>query len=171
MTDADNVHRQGQGRPARGLLVISVLAAALMVIAAVNLILVFVLLNNHRQIGGPGTDRPTFLPYLALGVLPFLVTAALIAWTALGARAANEAGKARQHIVDRLIAINVIALPLMAVCGFWAGLFAAALVLPAGSPEAGALYIYQFTLVAAVVADGVTVVAALVTRGGLGRNP
>lgn len=63
---------------------ISGLAAALMVIAAVNLVLVFVLLSNYRQIGGPGNELPIFLPYLAVGVLPFLVTAALIVWTVVG---------------------------------------------------------------------------------------
>lgn len=139
---------------------ISVLAAALMVIAAVNLVLVFVLISAYR------TNPPNFLSYMAIGVLPFLATAALIAWTVVGPGAATKANRTPQHIVHRLLAISVIGLPLMVACGFWAGLFAAAQVLPVGSPEADALYIFQFTLVAAVVADGVTLVVALATRGG-----
>ena len=79
--------------------------------------------------------------------------------------AATRSGLTPQQIVTRLLAISAIGLPLMVVCGFWAALFAAAQVLRVGSPEAVALYVFQFTFVAAVVADGVTMVMALVTRG------
>jgi hypothetical protein len=48
--------------------------------------------------------------------------------------------------------------------GFWAGLGAAFLGLEPGSPAGSALMLYQFTLLAAVLADGVTLTAALLTR-------
>jgi hypothetical protein len=158
MGDGDDVPRPR--RQGRALLVISLLAAALMVIAAVNLALVFVLISAS------GTNPPNFLSYIAIGVLPFLATAALITWTVVGPGAATKANRTPRHIVRTLLTISVIGLPVMVVGGFWAGLFAAAQGLPVGSPEADALYIFQFTLVAAVVADGVTLVGALATRGG-----
>jgi hypothetical protein len=149
-----------RGSQGRALLVISVLAAVLMLIAAANIVLVFVLISANR------TDSSNFLPYVAIGVLPFIATAAFLAWTVAGRGAATRSGRTPQQIVIRLLAISAIGLPLMVVCGFWAALFAAAQVLRVGSPEADALYVFQFTFVAAVVADGVTMVVALVTRGG-----
>jgi hypothetical protein len=52
----------------------------------------------------------------------------------------------------------------MVLFGFWAGFLAAAQMYPSGSPAGSALYIWQFFFVAAVVADLVTAVLALVAR-------
>jgi hypothetical protein len=123
---------------ARGLLVVSALAAALMLIAAVNLDLVFVLFSAHPQAGRPDTGLSNFLVPMAVGALPFLVTAALIAWTVLGARSPARASKPGQPTVDRLIMISGLGLPCIVLVGFWIGLAASAQELPAGSPaEAG----------------------------------
>lgn len=149
---------------ARGLPVVSVLAAALMLIAAVNLDLVFVLFSAFPQAGRPDTGLSNFVVPMAVGALPFLVTAALIAWTVLGARAATRAGKPGQPTVDRLAIISGLALPGIVLFGFWIGLAASAQELPAGSPAEAALTVYQFTLLSAVLADAATLVVALVTR-------
>src|ERR1700687_4540144 len=98
MSDGDMVPRPR--RQGRALIVISVLAAALMVIAAVNLVLVFVLMSAY------GTNPPNFLLYVAIGVLPFLATAALITWTVVGRGAETRANRSPRHIVDRLLAIS-----------------------------------------------------------------
>lgn len=151
-------------RAARWLPLISMLAAVLMVIAAVNLVLVFVLASTYQPVGWPATDFINYLPYLAIGVLPFLVTAGLIARTVVGSRTATDAGQERPQIAGPLLRISGVGLPLMVVCGFGVGFAAAALVQPSHLPGADVLYVYQFTFVAAVVADAVTLVVALVSR-------
>ena len=145
-------------------LAVAVLAAALMLIAAVNLAIVFVLFSAYRQAGRPGTELTNFLVPVVVGALPFLIVGALIAWTLLGARAAAQARKPRQQSVTSLAVISGIGLPFVFVFGFWVGLFASALEPPAGSPAEAALAVYQFTWLAAVLADVVTLVVALVTR-------
>jgi hypothetical protein len=139
--------------------VVSLVAAALMGLTAINLVVVFVLLNAQGS-----TDIGNLLPALAIGALPFLGTAVLIIWTVVAAPAEAGAGETGQQNVATLIAICGVGLLLMVACGFWAGLFAAAHVPPPGSPAADALDIYQYMLVAAVLADAVTLVLALVTR-------
>src|ERR1700680_470787 len=156
---SDGYKAPRQGGQGRALLVISALAAVLMLIAAANIVRVFALISAYR------TDSTNFLPYVGIGALQFIATAAFLAWTLAVRGAATRSGLTPQQIVTRLLAISAIGLPLMVVCGFWAALFAAAQVLRVGSPEAVALYVFQFTFVAAVVADGVTMVMALVTRG------
>ena len=145
-------------------LVVGVLAAVLMLIAAVNLVLVFVLFSAYPPAGRPDTELTNFVAPMAVGALPFLIVSALIAWTLLGARAATKAGEPRQQSVTTLALVSGIGLPFTLVFGFWVGLFASAQELPAGSPAEAALNVYQFTLLAAVLADVVTLVLALVSR-------
>jgi hypothetical protein len=148
----------------RGLTVVAALAAALMVMAAVSLDLVYVLFSAYPQAGRPDTGLSNFLVPMAFGAIPFLIATAFIAWTLLGARTATRAGEPGQPSVDRLILISGVALPCIVVIGFWMGLAASAEELPAGSPAEAALTIYQFTWLSAVLADAATLVVALVGR-------
>src|ERR1700682_1066782 len=134
----------------------SELAAGLMVIAAANLALIYVLLSARHHVGPPTTDLASNLPIVAIGGIPYLATAAIITWTLLSARAAPGA-------LDRVITISVISLPVLIFVGFWTGLVSSMYVPPDGSPPADALYVYQFTFGAAVVADLTVLVLAIVT--------
>jgi hypothetical protein len=154
----------GQRWLARGLVVVSALAAVLMLIAAVNLDLVFVLFSAHPPAGRPDTGLSNFLVPMVVGALPFLVVAGLLAWAVLGARTAARTGKPGQPAVDRLILISGLGLPCIVVFGFWIGLAASAEELPAGTAAEAALTVYQFTLLSAVLADAATLVVALVRR-------
>jgi hypothetical protein len=160
-TASDRMTRQ---RWLIGLLVVSMLAAALMLIAAVNLDLVFALFSAHPQVGRPDTGLSNFLVPMVVGTLPFLVMATLIAWTVLGARTRTPADKRRQLVVDRLIVISGLGLPCIALFGFWSGLSAAAEELPTGSLAEAALTVYQFTFLSAILADAVTLGAAVAAR-------
>jgi len=145
----------------------SFVAAALMLIAAANLVLVYVLLNAHPHVGPPSTDLASNLPIAAVGGIPFLATAALITWTALRART-------NIRLVERLIVIGVLGLPVLAACGLWSGLVSSMNVPLDGSPPADALYVYQFTFIAAVAGDLVVLVMAIVTftrRSGRAASP
>ena len=145
-------------------LVVGVLAAVLMLIAAVNLVLVFVLFSAYPPAGRPDTELTNFVAPMAVGALPFLIVSALIAWTLLGARAATKAGEPRQQSVTALALVSGIGVPFTLVFGLWVGLFASAQELPVGSPAEAALTVYQFTWPAALIADFVTLVLALVSR-------
>jgi hypothetical protein len=107
--------------------------------------------------GRPDTEHSNFVVPMAVGALPLLTTAALIVWTLpRGHRA-----------VSRLAVVAGVGLPVIAVFGFWVGLYASALELPLDSPAAAALTVYQFTWLSAVLADvACLVVALLVQRGG-----
>jgi len=63
-----------------------------------------------------------------------------------------------------LALITGIALPFLFFFGAVMGFAASAVELPVNSPSAVALTIYQFTWLAAVIADGLTLVAALLAR-------
>jgi hypothetical protein len=134
-----------------------------MLVAAVNLVLVFVLFSAN-QAGRLDTELTNFLVPMAVGALPFLIVGAFIAWTLT--RIATRAGKPRQQSLTNLALISGIGLPFTLVFGFWVGLFASSLELPVGSSAAAALTAYQFTWLAALIADVVTLVVALVARPG-----
>jgi hypothetical protein len=140
----------------KALTLTSEVAAGLMVIAAANLAMIYVLLSARHHVGPPSTDLVSNLPIVAIGGFPFLATAALITWTVLSARATPGA-------LDRLITITVIALPVLVASAFWSGLVTSMYVPPDGSPPANALYVYQFTFLAAVGADLTVLVLAIVT--------
>jgi hypothetical protein len=140
------------------------LAAVLIVVAAANLAVVFALISIYHPIVAPASDIGSVGPFLAIGVIPFLLVAALIAWTLVRTRATFETDSKQRQIAGQLLAISGFGLPLMIVCGFWAALYAATVVQPNHLPGEDVLYIYQVTFVAAIVADGVTLVFALVSR-------
>jgi hypothetical protein len=128
-------------------------------LAAINLVVVFLLLSAQGS-----TDVGNLLPAAAICALPFLGTAVLIVWTVAAAPGKTGPGETGKQNVATLIAICGVGLLLMVACGFWAGLFAAAHMPSPGSPAEDALNIYQYMLVAAVLADAVTLVLALVAR-------
>ena len=157
-------------RRARGLLVVSAVAAVLILSAAANLVMVFGLFSGYHPPDRPGTELPNFVLPIAVGSFPFLITAALIGWVWLGT-GASQAITPRQQTAERLAVISGIALPFILVCGFWIGLFAASEELPDGSPPAAALTVYQFTYLSAVIADAVTLVwAVVVSAAGRTRH-
>jgi hypothetical protein len=142
------------------LIPLSWLAMVLATVAAANLALIYLLFTVDH----PGSDLSGFLPIMAIGTLPFLVPAGLFAWVIGMARASAEGSQVPRQVLGRVRAISGFGLPFMIVGGFWAGLGAAFLGLEQGSPAGYALMLYQFTFLAAVLADGVTLVVALRTR-------
>jgi len=131
-------------------------------VAATNLALIYLLFVVDHS----GSDLAGFLPIMAIGAIPFLLIAGFLAWVIAGARAPATAGHGSQQVVRRLRVISGFGLPIIIICGFWAGLGAAFLGLERGSPAGYALTLYQFTLLAAIFADVVTLVAALRARAG-----
>ena len=150
-----NVRRVG-GR----LIPLSWLVLVLATVAAVNLALIYLLFTVDH----PGGALSGFLPIMAIGTLPFLVPAGLFAWVIAMARASAEGSQVPRQVSGRVRAISGFGLPFMIVGGLWAGLAAAFLGLEQGSPAGYALMLYQFTFLAAVLADGLTLVVALRTR-------
>lgn len=138
----------------RAIAVIAVLAAVVMLTAAANFTLVFVLFSSNHQAGRPGTDLLSNLPLIAVGVLPYLVTAGFLI--------------VRRRRARHLILISAIALPIIFVIGFWTGFGASALELPEGGPSAEVLNVYQFTFLASVAADAAVLVVSLISRN---RDP
>ena len=138
---------------------LATLAALLATVAAANLTLIYVLHTfNH-----PGIGIAESVPIIAIGAVPFLLTAGLLAWVTRTDHAA-EGGQPSHRVVIRLRIITGIALPFMILGGFLSGLAAAFLGLDLGSSAASALGVYQFTFLAAVIADGITLVMALIQR-------
>jgi hypothetical protein len=137
---------------------LSVLVVVLTTIAAANLTMVYLL----YAVDYPGSNLAGFVPVMAIGDLPFLVTAVLVA-LAVGRRPADP-GEASRRFVSRLRAITGFALPFMIIGGLWAGLGGALLGVESGSSPGFALTLYQFTFLAASIADGITLVVALTTR-------
>lgn len=135
-----------------------------MVIAATNLAVVFALIGAYHPIVAPASDIGSVVPFLAIGVIPFLLVAALIAWTVARARRTLEPDPKQSRIAGQLLAISGFGLPLMVVCGFWAAIYAATVVQPRHLPGEDVLYIYQFTFSAAIAADVATGLVALVAR-------
>jgi hypothetical protein len=99
---------------------------------------------------------------MAIGVVPFLATAVLLA-RAIGRRPSYP-GEVSRRFVSRLRAITGFALPFMIIGGLKAGLGGALLGVQSGSSPGFALTLYQFTFLAAIIADGITLVVALTTR-------
>jgi hypothetical protein len=146
------------GRGGRRLIWLSVLVVALTTIAAANLTLVYLLYAADH----PGSNLAGFLPVMAIGVVPFLATAVLLARAIRNRR--SEPVELSRQILGRLRAITGFALPFMIIGGLWAGLGGALLGVQSGSSPGFALTLYQFTFLAAIIADGITLVVALTTR-------
>ena len=140
---------------------LSVFAAVLATVAAANLTLIYLLF----VVGQPGSNIAGFVPIMAIGALPFLVTAGLIAWAIVSAGSpVGEIQRSQQQIIGRLRMITGFGLPFMILGGLWSGLAAALLGLEQDSAAGFALTLYQFTFLAAVFVDTVTLVVALRTH-------
>jgi len=147
------------GGAGRRLILLTVITAALATLAAANLTLIYLLF----VVGQPGSNLAGFVPITAIGSVPFLVTAGFLAWAIRGSRPSAPGEMSRSTIV-RLRMITGFALPFMIIGGLWSGLAAALLGLDVGSASGNALTVYQFTFLAAVIADVITLVVALTTR-------
>jgi hypothetical protein len=149
------------GRAGRRLIWLSVLDAVLATIAAANLTLIYLLYVLDQ----PGSNFAGFVPIMAIGAFPFLVTAGLLAWAIVSAGSSVSPGQLPPpQVISRLRFITGFGLPFMIVGGLWSGLAAALLGLDQGSAAGFALTLYQFTFLAAVFVDTVTLVVALRTR-------
>lgn len=136
-----------------------------MVIAAVNAALIYVLNSIDGRI-----DLSSDIVIMAIGGVPFLATAVLITLAIVWA------ARAHRQLASTILIVGGVGLPFMVVGGLWAG-FGATFFAQPGSRAATALAVYQFTFAAAILADAVTLVAAVVTlalaaraRGRLGRD-
>jgi hypothetical protein len=149
------------GGAGRRLIWLSVIAAVLATLAAANLTLIYLLF----VLGQPGSNLAGFVPIMAIGAVPFLVTAGLLAWAIVSAGSSVSPGQLPpKQVIGRLRIITGFGLPVMIVGGLWSGLGAAFLGLDQGSAAGFALTLYQFTFLAAVFLDTVTLVVALRTR-------
>jgi hypothetical protein len=144
------------GRAGRRLIWLSVLDAVLATVAAANLTLIYLL----YVLGQPGSNFAGFVPITAIGAAPFLITAGLVAWAIRGN---GPPGQPNRQMVSRLRIVSGCGLPLMILGGLWSGLAAALLGLEQGTAAAAALTLYQFTFLAAVFVDTVTMIVALRT--------
>jgi hypothetical protein len=147
----------GHGR--RRLILLAVLAAVVATVAAVNVTLTYLLF----LIGQPGSNIAGFVPIMAIGAVPFLVTAGLLAWAIRNDRP-SALGQVTRPFLSRLRIISGCGLPFMILGGLWSGLAAALLGLDQGSLAGFALTLYQFTFLAAIFFDTATLVTALRTR-------
>ena len=133
----------------------------LAVVAAANLTLIYLL----YLAGQPGSNIAGFVPIMAIGALPFLVTAGLLAWAIVSAGSSvGEGQRSQQQVIGRVRMITGFGLPFMILGGLWSGLAAALLGLEQDSAAGFALTFYQFTFLAAVFVDTITLVVALRTH-------
>jgi len=146
------------GGAGRRLIVLAVLAAVLETFAAANLALAYFLVIVEQ----PGSNLAGFVPTMAIGPVPFLVTAGLLA--SIIRRRLTEPGPLPRHTVVELRVVSGFGLPIMIVGGYWSGLLAALLGFNQGSGVSVPLTIYLFTFLGAIIVDGVTLVVALATR-------
>jgi hypothetical protein len=132
--------------------VVTLIACAVMPAVVVNEVLVYVLYASDAS-------SLTELWFVMLvGALPLLVAAFMIA-------ALRGIGHPAAHgrSVRQLRFVAGIGLAPIVVGGLWSGVGATFLGIPASSPAASALYWYQFTFIAAIVADVAVFVMALLT--------
>jgi hypothetical protein len=128
-------------------------------IAAANLTLTYLFF----AIDHPGISVAGFVPIMAIGSVPFLITAALLAW-AIRSNRPSEPGQVTRETVGRLRIISGCGLPFMILGGLWSGLAAALLGLEQGTAAGYAVTLYQFTFLAAIFIDTITLVVAFRTR-------
>jgi len=148
-------------RSGRRLIQLSVSTALLETVAAANLTLTYLLYVAEQ----PGSNVAGFVPIMAIGAVPFLVTAGLLAWAIVSAGSSVSPGQLPPpQVISRLRIITGFGLPFMILGGLWSGLAAALLGLEQGSAAGFAITLYQFTFLAAVFVDTVTLVVALRAR-------
>jgi len=70
-----------RGGAGRRLVLLSVIDAVLATLSAANLTLIYLLF----VVGQPGSNVAGFVPIMAIGAVPFLVTAGLLAWVIVSA--------------------------------------------------------------------------------------
>jgi len=142
----------------RRLILLAVLAALLETVAGTDLTLVYLL----DTVGQPKSNLAGLVPIMVIGPLPFLVTAVLLA--SVIRRRLREPGPLTRRTVVEVRVVSGLGLPIMIVGGYWSGLLAALLGFYQGSPAAVPLTIYAFSFLAAIIVDGITLVAALLHR-------
>ncbi len=147
------------GGAGRRLIGLAVLAAVLETVAAANLTLTYLLYTVDH----PGITIAGFVPIMAIGAVPFLITAGLLAWVIRSNRP-SEGGHPSPQAVSGLRMITGFGLPFMIVGGLWSGLAAALLGLDVGSAAGNAVTAYQFTFLAAIIADVITLVMVLIQK-------
>ena len=152
------MHSTKVTRSGRRLIQLAVLDAVAATVAAANLTLTYVFF----VVDHPGINVASFVPIMAIGSVPFLITAGLLAWVIIGA--GSTAVQLPQHVIGRLRVITGFGLFFMILGGLWSGLAGALLGLEQGTAEGIALTLYQFTFLAAVFIDTITLVVALRTR-------
>src|SRR5256885_14707047 len=150
-----------RGGAGRRLVLLSVIDAVLATLSAANLTLIYLLF----VVGQPGSNVAGFVPIMAIGALPFLITAGLLAWVIVSAGSpVGEGQRSQQQVIGRVRMITGFGLPLMILGGLWSGLAAALLGLEQESAAGFALTLYQFTFLAAAFVDTITLVVALRTH-------
>jgi hypothetical protein len=131
--------------------------SALMIAAALNETLGYVLFTLDH----PGTGFQTYVPITLIGAVPFLVTGLLIG---LAARGLAPGSGTSQLAAQRIRQASGLGLLPIAIGGFWSGLGLAFLGADSNSSTGIAVFVYQFILVAAVVADLVLLVATFLVK-------
>lgn len=134
--------------------IVALVTSIVMIAAAVNVTLAYVL---------PKTDHPGSLQLdlsgTWFGAIPFLLTAILIILAVWGLGSAEAT---RSHAFVTLVRIvAVFALLPMAIGGLWAGLGLGFGGVELNSPAEVALIVYQFTFLAALLADIVLMIVAI----------
>jgi hypothetical protein len=131
--------------------------SALMIAAALNETLGYVLFTLDH----PGTGFQTYVPITLIGAVPFLVTGLLIG---LAARGLAPGSGISPLAVQRIRQASGLGLLPIAIGGFWSGLGLAFLGADSNSSTGIAVFVYQFILVGAVVADLVLLVATFLVK-------
>ena len=134
--------------------IVALVTSIMMIAAAITVTAAYVL---------PKTDQPGSLQLNLsgtwFGAIPFLLTAVLII---LAVRGLGSAEVTRSHAFVTLICIvTVVALLPMAIGGLWAGLGLGFGGVELNSPAEVALTVYQFTFLAALLADIVLLIVAI----------
>src|SRR5437763_553344 len=148
-----------RGGAGRRLVLLSVIDAVLATLSAANLTLIYLLF----VVGQPGSNLAGFVPIMAIGTVPFLVTAGLLAGAVVSAGSSVSPRQLPSQVIGRLRIITGFGLPFMILGGLWSGLAAALLGLEQGSAAGVALALYQFTFLAAVLVDTVALIVAVRT--------
>ena len=140
--------------------VLALATSALMLAAALNETLgyVFFILDH------PGTGFQTYVPITLIGAVPFLVTGLLIG---LAARGLAPGSGSSEQLVQRIRMASGFGLLPIAIGGFWSGLGLAFLGADSNSSTGIAVFVYQFILVAAVLADLAVLVASFLVKPAL----
>jgi len=137
--------------------VLALATSALMLAAALNETLGYVLFT----LDNPGTGFQTYVPITLIGAVPFLVTGLLIG---LAARGLAPGSRTSEQLVQRIRMASAFGLLPIAIGGFWSGLGLALLGADSNSSAGIAVFVYQFILVAAVLADLAVLVASLLVK-------